>query len=71
MTASDWLLLALVIATYFLPTIIAASRDHQSTAAIFVVNLLAGWTGLAWLVAFIWSLTGTNRQRVIVIERNS
>jgi Superinfection immunity protein len=43
---------------YFLPTIIAASRGHLSTGAIFVVNLLAGWTIVCWLWALIWSLTG-------------
>ena len=39
------LTVALLAFCYFLPTIIAATRGHQSVAAIFVVNILAGWTG--------------------------
>jgi hypothetical protein len=36
------LIIAIVVVAYFLPTIIAASRGHQSAMAIFVVNILAG-----------------------------
>ena len=43
---------------YWLPTIIAIVRDHQSRMAIFAVNLLFGWTVIGWFFAFIWSLTG-------------
>jgi hypothetical protein len=52
-------LLALVVfVVYFLPGIIAASRDHPNNVAIFALNLLLGWTGLGWVVALVWSLTG-------------
>jgi hypothetical protein len=51
-------LLVISLCIYFVPSIIAAVRSHQSRMAIFAVNLLFGWTGLGWLVAFIWSLTG-------------
>ncbi len=40
-------LILIAIVAYFLPTIIAFSRGHQSAAAILAVNLLAGWAGLA------------------------
>lgn len=43
---------------YWLPTIVAVVRDHQSRMAICAVNLLFGWTVVGWFVAFIWSLTG-------------
>ncbi len=50
----------LIVATliYFLPTIIALARGHLSTLAIFLLNLLLGWTLLGWLIALIWSCTG-------------
>jgi hypothetical protein len=50
----------LIVATliYFLPTIIALSRGHLSTLAIFLLNLFLGWTLIGWLIALIWSCTG-------------
>jgi hypothetical protein len=43
---------------YFLPSIIALCRGHLSTFAIFLLNLLLGWTLIGWIVAFIWSCSG-------------
>ena len=50
----------LIVATviYFLPTIVALARGHLSTLAIFLLNLLLGWTLLGWLIALIWSFSG-------------
>jgi hypothetical protein len=42
---------------YFLPAIIAFARGHQSRWAILLVDFLFGWSGLGWIVAFIWSLS--------------
>ncbi|WP_036989314.1 superinfection immunity protein [Pseudomonas vranovensis] len=42
------------IALYFYPTICAI--DHPKVTAIFGLNLLAGWTFIGWLIAFVWSL---------------
>jgi Superinfection immunity protein len=36
---------------YFLPSLIAGAREHQSGGAIFVVNLFLGWTLIGWIVA--------------------
>lgn len=51
----------IVIATglllYFLPTGIAYCRNHRNFAAILGLNALGGWTGLGWLIAFVWALT--------------
>ncbi len=55
------ILLAIVAAIYFLPTIVASNRGHQSTAAICVLNIFLGWTFIGWLIALIWSLTGDTR----------
>ena len=43
-------------AVYFLPTLVAASRQHPDGWAIFVVNLFLGWTLIGWVVAFAWSV---------------
>lgn len=52
------LLLAVIVGGYFLPSIIAVKRKHQSTPAVVALNILLGWTLIGWLIAFIWSLTG-------------
>jgi Superinfection immunity protein len=52
----------IALSLYLLPSLIAALRGHLDAAAIFVLNLVLGWTGLGWLVALIWSLTGNTRR---------
>lgn len=53
------ILLAIVMATvmYFLPTIVAAKREHHNLVAILALNFLLGWTLLGWAVALVWALT--------------
>lgn len=43
------------IALYFYPTICAVG-EHPKTTPIFALNLLAGWTFIGWVAAFIWAL---------------
>ena len=53
----DGILLILVVAAvYFLPSIIAFKRGHRKAVPILLVNLFLGWSGLAWIIALIWSL---------------
>jgi hypothetical protein len=54
-------LISLVL--YFLPFIVAGMRGHQNTAAIFVLTLLLGWTGIGWIVALVWAFTAVERPR--------
>ena len=49
--------IAILIAVYMLPWIVAILRGAFSTGGIFMMNLLLGWTGVFWLVAFIWAFT--------------
>lgn len=50
-------LLALIAGLYFLPVIVAGSRNHHNTGPIFVVTLFLGWTLIGWVVALAWSFT--------------
>lgn len=50
-------LIILIFALYFLPFLIASLRQHKNVFAIFLLNLLLGWTGFAWVVALIWAVT--------------
>ena len=45
-----------VLVIYFIPTIIAFARSSSYAWVIFVLNLMGGWTGIAWFAAFIWAL---------------
>ena len=60
--------LLLIAAVYFFPAMIAANRKHASAGAIFVLNLLLGWTFLGWVAALVWSLTGNVRAEKAVPE---
>jgi hypothetical protein len=51
-------LLALIgfsLVLYFLPLIVAKTRDHRQVLAIGVLNVLAGWTLVGWVVALVWA----------------
>jgi hypothetical protein len=48
---------------YFVPTFVATLRGHQNAAAIFILNLLLGWSFLGWVVALVWSFTAVERRR--------
>ncbi len=51
------------IAVYFLPTIIGAVRHAKSIVGIILVNIFAGWTGVGWIIALIWSLVGVAEKK--------
>jgi hypothetical protein len=40
-----------VLATYFLPTLIAFQRDPPHKGSVLVINLFFGWTLLGWVVS--------------------
>lgn len=42
---------------YLLPSIVAYVRKHSNFKAIIALNILAGFSGLGWIAAFVWSLT--------------
>lgn len=50
-------LLSIVAFFYFLPSFFAMWGEHHNSRAIFLLNLLLGWTLLGWIIALIWSTT--------------
>jgi len=54
-----YVVFVIVLLAYFLPSVIAGSKEHHQGAAIFALNLFLGWTFLGWVVALVWSLTAT------------
>lgn len=64
----------LAVAVYFLPTIIAFKRNHPSRVAILLVNLVFGFTVIAWFLCLVWSCTNNGKsgqQAVTVVVQNS
>lgn len=62
---SDSILLlvaALVLFIYFLPWIVARSRNHRNTTAIVVLNLFLGWTFIGWVIALVWACTKESKE---------
>jgi len=49
--------LLFLLALYFVPAIVAMSRDHKNKIAILALNIFIGWTLIGWVVALVWSLT--------------
>ncbi len=55
-------LFLLLVAVYFVPTVVAIIRKHHNEGAIITLNLLLGWTFIGWVAALVWSLTSPPRQ---------
>jgi type VI protein secretion system component VasK len=65
------LFIAIAVIVYFIPNWIAIARKHHNGNAIFVTNLLLGWTALGWIAALIWSLTAVKQEASENIEKRS
>lgn len=50
------LCIAIGLAIYFIPTIIAVVRERINKGAIFCMNLFLGWNFIGWVIALIWAV---------------
>ncbi len=57
------IIVVVVFQVYFLPTIVARNRKHNDESAIFVLNLLAGFTIIFWVVALVWACNDNNKKQ--------
>ena len=46
----------ILLALYFLPTIVAGGRHLPERSAIALLNIFFGWTFIGWIVALIWAI---------------
>lgn len=51
------LLVLAAAAVYYIPTYVAADRDHPSLVEILLLNLLLGWTVVGWFGALWWAMS--------------
>lgn len=49
------LFVPILFCLYFLPALAAGWREHHHADAICLLNLLAGWTVVGWVAAFVWA----------------
>ena len=57
LSLTELLTIVLIFAFYFLPTLVSFLRQRKNRLAIFLLNLLLGWTVLGWMVTLVWSVT--------------
>lgn len=57
----DFILAPLVfiifLGIYFLPSIVAYSRQHPSWIGIFILNFFLGWSLIGWVAALAWAFS--------------
>jgi hypothetical protein len=66
--ASVCLLVILMIASiylYFLPSMIARKRKIVHQTLVMILNLLLGWTGIAWIGMLLVALLDEKKKPVI------
>lgn len=39
---------------YFLPALLI--KGYRNAGSVFILNLLLGWTGVAWIIALVWAM---------------
>ena len=49
-------LILILAVVYFIPSIVAAVRNHRELGAIFRLNISLGWTIVGWISALIWAM---------------
>jgi hypothetical protein len=50
-------LIILLVAFYFLPSVIAVQRKHRNRIPIILVNVFFGWFVVGWIAALVWAFT--------------
>ena len=56
------------ILLYLLPAIVASRNSHPQKTAIILLNILAGWSGILWIVALVWAVIKPQPQQVVVVH---
>jgi hypothetical protein len=57
------IVLGILGALYFLPTIVASNRGH-GVAGVLLTNGLVGWTGIGWIALLLWAMLSWPPYRV-------
>ena len=52
---------------YFIPSMVANSRQHKNLQSIIVLNLFLGWTLVGWVVSLVWAYSDTPAKEAVPI----
>ena len=63
---TEIIVLIFLLAIYFIPTIVAFSRNKNNRTAIFVLNLFLGWTLVGWIVSLVWACISDKPQTIVM-----
>jgi len=55
-----FLLITSLSIIYLIPSFIAALKYHHTPLAIFILNLIVGWTFIGWVTCLLWACKGKN-----------
>lgn len=66
-----FLLWAIGLFFYFLPTVIGFSRKRPNVTAIFLLNFFLGWCVIGWVVSLVWALSSAAAQPQNIIIQNN
>lgn len=61
------ILLLAGLAFYFLPSFIG--RHKSNSSAIFLLNLLLGWTLIGWIVSLVWASTNDTPAPKVIVQQ--
>ena len=61
----ELLVMLIFLFVYFIPTIVAYSRNHRNALAIFILNLFLGYTLVGWVVALIWAVYNYEVKKIV------
>jgi hypothetical protein len=60
------ILVLLLLALYFIPTIVAFARGRHNKGAILVLNLFLGWSVIGWVISLVWAVSSSQPPVVVV-----
>ena len=46
----------MTVLVYFIPSLVASTRNQDNRFTIFAVNLVLGWTVVGWIGALVWAI---------------
>lgn len=54
---------------YFLPAFLA--RNRPNFTSILILNILAGWTFIGWIIALVWAISSDSQRPVAATSQTS
>lgn len=56
--------LLFIVAIYLIPVFIAYSRELEKRTILTIINILLGWTFIAWIACMAWAIWGKTLEKL-------